>query len=76
MEGIADAILRQRVDIDSMQFGFMPGRSTTNAILILTEMQEKHHLKWKAMYAAFVDPKKTFNRVPRKVLWWSLRRLE
>ena len=27
------------------------------------------------MYAAFVDLKKAFDRVPRKVLWWSLRKL-
>ena len=27
------------------------------------------------MYAAFVDLEKAFGRVPRKVLWWSLRKL-
>ena len=27
------------------------------------------------MYAAFVDLKKAFDRVPRKVLRWSLRKL-
>ena len=27
---IVDAIIRQQTDIDSMQFGFMPGRSTTD----------------------------------------------
>ena len=27
------------------------------------------------MYAAFVDLEKLFDRVPRKVLWWSLRML-
>ena len=53
-----DAIIRQQVDIDSMQFGFMPGRSSTDAIFILRQMQEKHHLKRKTMYAAFVDLEK------------------
>ena len=46
-----------------MQFGFMPGGSTTDAIFILRQMQEKHHLKRKAMYAAFVDLEKDFDRV-------------
>ena len=57
---VLDAIIRQQVDTDSMQFGFMSGRSTTDAIFILRQMQEKHHLKGKTMYAAFVD----LERVP------------
>ena len=66
---IVDAIIRQQVDVDSMQFGFMPGRSTINAIFILRQMQEKHHLKRKTMYVPFVDLEKAFYRVIRKVLW-------
>ena len=65
---IVDAIIRQ-VDVDSMQFGFMSGRSTINAIFILRQMQEKHHLKRKTMYVPFVDLEKAFYRVIRKVLW-------
>ena len=75
LERIIETIIRKQVDIDSMQFGFMPGRSTTDAIFILRQMQEKHHSKRKTMYAAFVDLEKAFDRVPCKVLWWSLRKL-
>ena len=64
LERIVDAIIRQQVDIDSMQFGFMHGRNTTDAILILTQMQE-HLLKRKTMYVAFVDLEKVFDRIPR-----------
>ena len=56
-----------------MKFGFMPGRSTTDAIFILRKIQEKHHLKRKTMFAAFVDLEKVFDRVSRKVQWWNLR---
>ena len=58
-----------------MQFGFMPGHTTTDVIFILRYMHEKHHLKEKTMYAAFIDLEKAFNRVPRKLLWWSLRKV-
>ena len=35
LERIAEAIIRQQIDIDRIQFGFMPGCSTTDAIFIL-----------------------------------------
>ena len=37
LEHIADAIISQQVDTDSMQFGFMPGLSTIDAIFILKQ---------------------------------------
>ena len=76
LECIVDAIIRQQVDIDGMQFGSMLGCTTADAIFIFKKMQQKHQLKRKTMYAAFVDLEKIFDRVPRKVLWFSLRKLE
>ena len=58
-----------------MQFGFMPGRGTTDAIFILRQLQEKHLAKNKKLYFAFVDLDKAFDRVPRKVIWWAMRKL-
>ena len=58
-----------------MQFGFMPGRGTTSAIFILRQLQEKHLAKNKKLYFAFVDLEKAFDRVPRKVIWWAMRKL-
>ena len=38
LERLVEGIIRQQVDIDSMQFGFMPGCSTTDAIFIVRKM--------------------------------------
>ena len=38
-------------------------------------MQEKHLIRKKKLYFAFLDLEKTFNRVPCSVLWWAMRKL-
>ena len=68
IERVLDSVIRYQVDIDSMQFGFMPCQGTTDAIFILRQLQKKHLGKHKP-YFAFFDLEKAFDRVPRKVLW-------
>ena len=70
-----DTHIREMVDIDGMQFGFVPGRGMTDAIFIIRQLQEKYNAANKPLYIAFVDLEKAFDRVPRKVLWWALRSL-
>ena len=74
-EKFSDSVIRSQVDINSMQFGFMPVWGTTDAIFILCQLQEKHLGKHKPLYFAFVDIEKAFDRVPRKALWWAIRRV-
>lgn len=50
LERILDSIIREQIDIDSLQYGFMPGRGTTNAIFILRQMQEKYLGKRKDLF--------------------------
>ena len=55
-----------------MQFRFMAGRSTTDAIF---SIQEKNLAKNEELCRVFVDLEKVFDRVPREVVWWALRYL-
>ena len=52
---VLDSVIRPQVDINSMQFGFMPGEGTTDPIFILCQLHEKHLGKHKPLYFAFVD---------------------
>ena len=75
LERILESQIREQISIDSMQFGFMPGRGSTDAIFILRQLQEKYLGKKKDIFFAFVDLEKAFDRIPRKVLWWAMRTL-
>ena len=75
VERIVENLIRDQVSIDDMQFGFMPGRGTTDAIFILRQMQEKYLAKKLSLFFAFVDLEKAFDRVPRSVIWWAMRKL-
>ena len=75
LERVVEGLIRQRVEIDEMQCGFMSGRGTTDAIFIVRQLQEKHLAANKPLYMAFIDLEKAFDRVPRDVIWWAMRKL-
>ena len=53
----------------------MAGKRTTDVIFIMRQVQEKHQAKKKMLYYAFVDLEKAFDRVPKEVVRWALRKL-
>ena len=42
LERIVDRLIRHLVSIDDSQFGFVPGRGTTDAIFVVRHLQEKY----------------------------------
>ena len=55
LERIVDGLIRQLVLIDDSQFGFIPGRGTTDTIFVVRQLQEKYLAANKRLYMAFVD---------------------
>ena len=60
LERIVDGLIRQLVSIDDSQFGFVPGRGTTDAIFLVRQLQMKHLAVNKSLYMAFLDLEKVF----------------
>ena len=72
-ESVIESRIRKEVTITEQQFGFMPGRSTADAIFCLKMWLEKWTERQKAVHCAFIDLKKAYDRVPRKELWNACR---
>ena len=56
--------------------GFIINRGKTDAIFILRQLQKVFLVAGKPFCLAFIDLKKAFDKMPRKVIWWSMRKLE
>ena len=55
-EQVLDSYIRETVNINEMQLGFVPGRGTTGAIFVVRQLQEKYITANKLRYFAFADP--------------------
>ena len=70
LEWVLDFYIEEMVNIVEMQFGFVSGRGTTDAIFVIRQLWEKYIAISKLLYFAFIDLEKAFDHVPRKILWW------
>ena len=74
-ERVIEQNIRELVDIDAMQFGFIPGKGSMDAIFIARQLQERYLEKKKKLSFASVDLEKAFDLVPREVVKWVMRKL-
>ncbi|KAI5717346.1 hypothetical protein M8J77_004248 [Diaphorina citri] len=72
-ERILEKRLRNIVQVDENQCGFVPGKSTTDAIQTVRILVEKYRDSGKDLHMVFIDLEKAFDLVPRELIWESLR---
>ena len=66
-------LIRQRVEIDEMQRGFMLRCGTSDAIFIVRQLQEKYLIANKPLYMAFVYlEKKAVDCVHQDFIWLAM----
>ena len=71
---IIKARLRDRVEIRKQQYGFMPGKGTTDAMFALRMLMEKYREGQRELHCVFVDLEKAYDRVSREELWYCMRK--
>jgi hypothetical protein len=71
-ERIIEHRLRGVTNVTENQFGFMSGRSTMEAILLVRQLMEICREQKKDMYMIFIDLEKAYDKVSRNVMWWAL----
>ena len=75
-EIIIEGRLSDRVETSKQQYGFMPGKGTTNAMFALRMLMEKYREGQRELHCVFVDLEKAYERVPQEELWYCMRKLE
>ncbi|KAK3549676.1 hypothetical protein QTP86_006545 [Hemibagrus guttatus] len=73
-ERVVEARLRKVVEICEQQYGFMPRKSTTDAIFALRILMEKYRDGQRDLHCVFVDLEKAYVRMPREELWYCMRK--
>ena len=70
-ERVIEQRLRGTTQISTNQFGFMPRRSTIEAIFLIRQVMERFE-EQKDLHMVFIDLEKAYDKIPMNVMWWAL----
>jgi len=71
---VIDGRLRATIEISENQFGFRPGRSTIEAIHLLSRIMECYRNRKRDLHMIFMDLETTCDKVAKEVLWRCLEK--
>ena len=71
-ESVVERRLRSELTFSEQQYGFMPGKSTTDALFALRVLMEKYREGQKELQCVFVDMERAYDKVPREEVWYCM----
>lgn len=75
LEHVVEGLIRQRTETMRCSVASCQEVALLMQVFIVCQLQEKHLTANKLLYMAFIDLEKAFDRVPRDVIWWAMRKL-
>jgi phosphoheptose isomerase len=67
-ERVIEHRLRKLTTVSKNQFGFMPGRSTMDAIFLIRKLMKRHHEQKKDLHMIFIDLEKAYDKILRNIM--------
>ncbi|GJT08203.1 retrovirus-related pol polyprotein LINE-1 [Tanacetum coccineum] len=64
--------MRRVTTVFENQFGFIPGRSSVEAIHLIRSLMEKYRVRQRDLHMAFLDLENAYDNVPRELIWRTL----
>ena len=74
-ERVVERRLRSELTFSEQQYGFIPGKSTTDALFALRVLMEKYRDGQKELHCVFVDLEKAYDKVPREEVWYCIQKV-
>ena len=71
-ERVVERRLRSELTFSEQQYGFMPGKTTTDALFALRVLMEKYRKGQKELHCVFVGLEKACDKVPREEVWYCI----